>query len=164
MGNERNLFANSTITNLVEILQRYNVSLDLSKATYLGNFLANSTITDIGVIDGSALSDGGAILYNARKLKNVELLKINTRNIPNPNAFAYCDSLKEIRFEGYWGKSTSLQWSSKLSAESAKSLFGILVDYSGTTTTYTITLHANAKARLTESDIAIATQKGWTVA
>jgi hypothetical protein len=43
------------------------------------------------------------------------------------------------------------------------SIINALKDYSGTSETRTLTLHAWAKARLSESDIATATQKGWTI-
>ncbi len=48
--------------------------------------------------------------------------------------------------------------------DSIMSIINALKDYSGTSTTRTLTLHATAKARLSDSDIAIATQKGWTIA
>jgi hypothetical protein len=44
------------------------------------------------------------------------------------------------------------------------SIINALKDYSGSGTTYKLTLHAIAKTRLSEADIAIATQKGWTIA
>ena len=43
-------------------------------------------------------------------------------------------------------------------------MWNVLKNYNGTGTTNTLTLHADAKSKLTETDIANITQKGWTIA
>jgi hypothetical protein len=62
------------------------------------------------------------------------------------------------------GQNISFQYCDKLTKDSLLNIINVLKDYSGTTTTRTLTLHANAKAILTDSEKAIATQKGWTIA
>ena len=62
------------------------------------------------------------------------------------------------------GANISFAQSNKLSHDSLMSIINALKDFSSTTTTKTLTLHANSKALLTDSEKAIATQKGWTLA
>ena len=51
-----------------------------------------------------------------------------------------------------------------LSRDSLLSIINILKDYSGTGTSQTLTIGETALARLTDDDISIATNKGWTLA
>ena len=72
--------------------------------------------------------------------------------------------LEDIEIEGTIGINIWFQSCSKLTVDSMNNIISCLKDYSETTTTHTLTLHADAKARLSESEIAVATQKGWSVA
>ena len=70
-------------------------------------------------------------------------------------------------FEGKIGMSVTFSACSKLTYESLMGEYGIinaLLDLTGTGKTATLTLHADSKAKLTDSDIATITQKGWTLA
>jgi hypothetical protein len=78
-----------------------------------------------------------------------------------PSAFNGCSSLQNITFEGIIGQNISFANSSKLTIESLRSIIDALKT---TSATLTLTLHADAKARLTDADKATITQKGWTLA
>ena len=79
------------------------------------------------------------------------------------NIFNNCPKLENITFEGTIPKSISFNACSKLTKLTLDNIITALKDYSGTGTTMTLTLHADAKAKLIETDIATITQKGWTV-
>ncbi len=98
--------------------------------------------------------------YSLTKIGKVILKDDGTQDFPGTfNAW----SLADITFEGKIGNNISFYLCSQLTYESLMSIITALYDYSGTGETRTLTLHASAKARLTESDIAITTQKGWTI-
>ena len=74
--------------------------------------------------------------------------------------------LANLKIGGKIGKSTKFNYC-PLTRESVMGEEGIanaLLDYSGTGETRTLTLSATTKGYLTESDIAVITQKGWTLA
>ena len=63
----------------------------------------------------------------------------------------------------YYEYKLDLSSCTKLTHDSLMSIINALYDYSGTTTTRTVTLGTDNKNKLTEAEIAIATQKGWSV-
>ena len=71
--------------------------------------------------------------------------------------------LKHLSISGVIGKSISFQDSSLLTNESVQNIIDCLKDLTGTTT-QTLTLHADVKAKLTEEQIASITAKNWTLA
>lgn len=75
--------------------------------------------------------------------------------------FTDCGLLENITIEGNIYTSLSFLNSSKLTKESLMSIINALAVVS---TTQTLTLNATAKARLTDEEKAIATNKGWTIA
>jgi hypothetical protein len=79
--------------------------------------------------------------------------------------FLKCDALENVTFEGVIGQNLSLSSSSALSYASLKNIISCLYDFvgNGETVTRTLTLHATAKARLTEDDVKAITDKGWTL-
>ena len=118
------------------------------------------------------------------KLRKVEVLR-STVECTHANPFKYCYELVDIKFAGEIGNNISFAQNSKLSYESLtapgeevtimlngvettevrKGLIHALYDFvgNGETTTKTLTLHADAKARLTADDIKTITDKGWTL-
>ncbi len=77
--------------------------------------------------------------------------------------FEYCSKLQNIVVEGIIAHNFRIVHA-PLTYDSAMSIINALKDYSGTSKTYTVTFKATTKSYLNASDIAIATQKGWTVA
>ena len=78
------------------------------------------------------------------------------------STFRYSPKLANIIFEGTIAKDINFI-DNPLTHDSLMSIINALKDFSGTTTTKTLSLHADAKARLSEAEIAIATQKGWSL-
>lgn len=81
------------------------------------------------------------------------------------NAFHYAPALENITIEGVIGQNgLNFSWSTKLTHDSLMSILNALKDYSGTGTTYTVTLGTSNLAKLTDAEKLIATGKGWTLA
>ena len=78
-------------------------------------------------------------------------------------AFGQCDALENIKIYGTIGQTVSFQWSKKLTHDSLMSIINALKDYSGSGTTYIITLGADNIAKLTADEQKIATNKGWLI-
>jgi hypothetical protein len=144
---------------------------DIDFSNFTGNFdqvfYANGA-KKVGVINlSSATQMMNCFQYSSiETIEKIILKEDGSQNILS-NSFNYTLKLKNIAFEGKIGVSIQFPDSSLLSYESIMGEQGIvnaLKDYSGATSTYTLTLHADAKARLTDAEKAIITQKGWTLA
>lgn len=135
-----NMFAECNITNLKALLERYGVELDFSGITYnaLSQVFANSSITDLGVLDVSTSASLGYFLWYAKKLVNAEkIILSDDGNTTFPTTtFQSCGALVEIRFEGVIGKDFDIHWSKSLSAESYHSI----ITHSSKNASFTLTL------------------------
>ncbi len=93
----------------------------------------------------------------------VTIRKLTTTDTTNFNAsFGGCSALENIIIGGTIGKNISFSYS-PLTVESMKSIINALKDYSGTSTTYTLTFRADRENMLTDEEKAVATNKGWTL-
>lgn len=99
------------------------------------------------------------------KIQELDLSSFDMSSVAQANSmFAGCISLTSLRGAMKGMKvSISLQYSNLLTRESILEIFNNVADITGGAA-QVITLHKEAKARLSEEDIAIATSKGWTVA
>jgi hypothetical protein len=156
----RNAPHNSEIIDLTEFCKH----IDFSQATVLYNTFADARAKNItadfsnatSLLSCFACSNGGYI--------NNITLKVSEK-CTFINTFLYCASLSNLTFteDSIIAADINLSYSSLLTHDSLMSTINVLKDFSGTTTTKTLTLHAAAKARLTDAEIAIATQKGWSL-
>ncbi len=135
--------------------------LDTSECGYFPYIFQNSSIEELGVIDLSKNANNTGVFATA-SLHTIEKLILSDSGSDLKDAFAYAYGLINIEIEGKISK-TVIFVSSKLTYKSLASIIDALFDYSGTTETRTLTLNATAKARLSESDIAKATRKGWSI-
>ena len=163
-GSLQYAFAYNQITDLAGILEECGVKLDTTDVTSFAEMIYASTITHLPELKTFGVG-GFTGAFSSNQLITIDklILKEDGSQTFN-NTFQNANKLKNIVIEGKIGQNISFEHSSLLTRESLMSIINALKDYSGTTTTRTLTLHANAKARLSESDIAIATQKGWTIA
>jgi len=161
------MFAYSKLTNVAQMLEDCGVVLDTSGVTSFNDFASYSnTLTRLPEISTIGASSLNGIFYNCAVLATIDKLifKSDGSQTWATTAFQGLPSLKNIVIEGKIGASLSLANSSKLTYVSLISIINALYDYSDTDATKTLTLHATAKAKLSDSDIAIATEKGWTIA
>ena len=143
-----------------------NVTLDGSLATTATYMFANSCCKNI-TID---LSNCHSLLYTfmlsgGGYMDNVSL-KVSEKLTTPTNTFANNWTLQNLRFiEGsvIACNGFDFHWSTKLTKESIISVFNALKDYSGTNE-HSITLGTTNLNKLTDSEKAIATQKGWSLA
>ncbi len=188
--NAHGIFYDSRITDLVGILKKQGVKLDFSKATDIRYLFQWSSIKEVGVVDTTSSKLSSTTIFGDNyQLHTIEKLILKEDGSQTVSLLLWgLWALENIVIEGVIGASTQAAQSSKLTRDSmigkvataeqiaaGKNLvningtyyyggiWGALKDYSGASTTMTLTLHENAKARLSENDIAIATQKGWTI-
>ena len=159
------MFSETGIKDIRGICERLGIIIDLSNTTNTSTFFADSAVEYFGVMDLRKHTTLNSCLFNAVNLIEVDKVVLKDDGSQIFTSFANnCNNLTKIIFEGVIGKNISFAQSSKLTKESLDSIILALKDFSGTTTTATLTLHATAKAKLTEADIATITQKGWTLA
>ncbi len=166
-GSAYRMFGSCDITNIKKAYEDRGLVLDFSAATDMQMCFVSCATTELGVIDMSK----NTATYGASECfaYNNSLVKIE-KIIANPqiywgSAFSGCTALEEVIFEGEIGSNRlNLSACTKLTHASLMSIINCLVDYSASGTTYTVTLGATNLAKLTDSEKAIATQKGWTLA
>lgn len=177
IGDSMQMFYACYIVNLTECLERQGVSLDFSQCTgRVDQMFAYSTcIEDIPMLDfrnakrGSDNSDLlNGMFSGCRNLRTIRGFHIGEDGTSGYNtAFQNCTSLENITFYGVIGRNgLNLQWSTKLTHDSLMSVINALKDYSEDTSgiTWAITLGTTNLAKLTDTEKAIATQRGWTLA
>lgn len=158
------MFAGMGNFDLVDKFKKSNITVDFSNCSSLAYCFANSQLTHIGYVPFKIYTlnnvfDGCTHLHTIDEIA----FRNNTSTVMS-NAFRNCTSLANLKASGTIPISISFQYSPLLTLESLQSIINALKDYSETGSTYTLTLHTDAKAKLTEADIAIITQKGWTLA
>ena len=130
------------------------------------NMFYNSTlITDTKVpIDARATSHIGAIFYNAKGLKTVCKLIVNSGEKSGGNNYFYgCSSLENIAFEGEITLNIDFRWSTFLKKASIESIINALsAKESGLTVTLSETAVNNAFTA-EEWDALEATKTNWTI-
>ena len=127
----------------------------------------NISIIEMNAIPSSLNKMTGTFAQVDISASQIHTIKIGVREETTYEGSCFrCERLANISFvEGsVIGTNISFQYCDKLTHDSLMNIISVLKDYSGTGTTRTLTLHADAKAILTDSEKAIATQKGWTIA
>lgn len=158
----RNASYNSELIDLTEFCQH----IDFSQATTLSGTFGNARVKNITADFSNATSLSNCFsCNNGGEIDNI-VLKVSEKCTSYYNTFYLLRKLTNLTFteDSVIAADISLSYSSSLTHDSLMSIINALKDFSGTTTTKTLSLHADAKARLTDAEIAIATQKGWTVA
>ena len=140
------MFQTTQITNLKKILDDCGVRLDFSNCSSFNYVFQQSKITHIGIIDVSKASSINYFMPEA-KFIYIEKLKLKddgSQTFTSLYSFSNCKDLEHIIFEGVIGKANfDLHWSTKLDADSLKSIIDCL---SPATTGLTVTLPATAQA------------------
>lgn len=162
----------SSSSNAAHSLFQWMQNLKIVEATYfdLSNVTSTSgrtmfnrcdsleTIEDINFSNTMAYQ---YTFYNCGELKTIA--KINcSASTAFASAFVGCPKLENITFSGVISvNGVNLQDSPLLTHESLMSLINCLA--TKTSGTWTVTIGATNKAKLTEAELKIASDKGWTV-
>lgn len=152
--------------SLIDRLNSCGVKLDTSKAINLtGLFNYANRITGIPTIDCTGLSGNSTSLF-ANLYANCKTIEkiITKESVTYKNWFTNTD-VTNVTFEGVIGQDLDISYGDNLTVASMNSIISCLKDITTETdTTRTLTLGTAKKAKLTEAEIAVATQKGWSVA
>ena len=154
-----------TETSLKKRLEECGVRLDISQAQTVSQlFMYGYCLTELPTLDFSSWTGGNQVFEGCNKLVTIEKLIIpETASLSR--WFHSCSALENIVFEGVIGKNDlNLSYAKKLTHDSLMSVINALKDYSGTSTTGTVTLGSDNLAKLTDAEKKIATDKGWTLA
>ena len=152
------------IKDLPACLERAGVVLDFSDCTDLTCIWGFSCVEHIGVVDTRKCRLNQTFYYasNLHTIDEIILKDDGSQTFTNA-PFGGCTALANVTFTGCIGENISFSNSPALTYKSIISVISALKPLAASVTKI-LTLHADAKARLSESDIAIATQKGWTIA
>ena len=126
-------------------------------------FYSATAITDTKVdIDVRQVAASTNVFRSASKLKTIKKLIVNENNT-YVHWFTDCASLENITFEGVIGNDLSFADSPSLTVESMLNIFGCLRDNKVSGASNTLTLGSTNLNKLTDTEKAIATEKGWTL-
>ena len=128
---------------------------------YMFSFSGISTIEHD--LDMSAINNAAQIFTGCSKLKRIKSIRFKEDATAVTNPFASCTSLSDITINGRVGFSISFS-GCPLTYTSLASIINSLTDFSGTSVSRTLTLGTENIAKLSQSDIATITQKGWSLA
>lgn len=156
--------------DLVKHLEEMGVSLDFKDCVYFNEAFANAFyITRVGVIDlrkCTAAYNTTDMFTNANALVTIDKVIADEGTVINYGAFRRLSALENITFEGVI-VSNDLRFSDSplLTHSSLMSIINALQDKTGDTsgTSWVVTIGATNKAKLTEAELKIATDKGWTI-
>lgn len=166
-----NMFGMSYITDLSSALERQGVKLDTSNCGYMASMFSLAKVTrvpELNLTKAHEYNEGISYIFNsASSLETIDKL-IVTDKLKWNQCFSNTTSLKNIVIEGTIGQNGfDVRWSTKLSADSLKSIINAL---STTTTGLTITLPTTAQANYEAVygagswSTLTATRSNWTIA
>ena len=125
---------------------------------------------DLSTWNTNNIKNLGFLFYNCKKITTIDLSSFDLANVTNMvNMFYSCTALTDLQLPdlGHNQSCTELDLStcSALTKDSILFLFNNAFDRAtaGYTTAFTIKLNATTKALLSEDELAIATNKGFTV-
>lgn len=156
------MFAESHLTDVAGALRECGVVLDTSQATDVQMlFYWAKQLTSAPTIDTRNAPSLYYMFGNSNNVQSIEkiILKDDGSQVVD-GIFTGCHALKEVRFEGVIGKALNVSSAKQLSHDSLMSIINALA--SGVSN-ITLTLGINNMAKLTDDELAIAYDKGWTV-
>lgn len=156
----------SVIVDLTQWLEDLDVTLDTSNCTNAQNMFYNCHgFSRIPFLDFSNCTGANSLAYFMAQnptIQTIDGIKSSENTAWDSRSFASGNNVGHCIFSGVIAKSLSLS-NTKLDKESLLSVLNTLKDLTGTGTTLTLTLGATLQAKLTDTEKAIATQKGWTL-
>lgn len=161
------MFNNLKLTSLD--VSNFNTS-NVTDMGSMFNSINNLTSLDVSSFDTSNVTNMSGMFGNCNKLISLDLTNWNISNVTDMNnMFDWCGNLTLLNINNIGINKTcnklSTDTSSKLSKESILYIFNNAFDRATAGySTFTIKLHATTKALLSDEEIAIATNKGFTIA
>lgn len=150
--------------SLKQRLDECGVVLDTSQATNLSQMFNYSAFTEIPTIDCTSTTTSASLFANMwGNLQTIEKLIVN-ENVTYVTWFKNTTGLENVVFEGVIGNAIDFSTCTKLTHDSLMSIINALKDFTGTSTTMTLTIGTDNQEKLTDAEKAIATEKGWTLA
>lgn len=158
-----------TIPDFVEHCKDCGIVFDTSKCTGFTNSLGLLKTRRLGVIDCSSMNNANQqnnIWYgNNGYLQTIDELVSAETSTWSSTSFQHATGLINMTVTGVIGTNNfNVSYCTKLTHDSLMSIINCLKDYSGSGTTYTVTLGTTNLAKLTNEEKAIATERGWTLA
>lgn len=162
------------IPDFVEYCKENNIILDFSNTEGSALYaLAGLNTNHFGVLDFSCSGDTsktvslGSLFYShnySSGIKVIDEFICSERTIFVNDTFQRATYLEEVTFSGVIASDNfNVSYCPKLTHDSLMSIIYTLKSYTGTTTTKTCTLGTTHLNNLTETEKAIATQKGWSL-
>lgn len=170
--NSHNMFNSTSISDLEACMAVNGVKFDFSKVASsrrMDSLMTYTTLTIVPELDFSncpvvALT---SLLAYSPSVKTVRLLKLREDGTNTlASAFINCSELENLMISGAIGSNdVNLQWSNKLTHDSLMSVINALQDKTGDTsgTRWTLTIGSENYAKLTDTEVDIARNKGWAV-
>ena len=162
----------SDMPNLKHIEKAY---IDLSKSSVTsqvgnatgGNYAVWRNCANLEIVEDIGMKAGGyyQTFVGCEKLHTIEVVRVIDET-GYSDTFTRCYELVNLTIEGTIGKNGfNVSHCTKLSHASLMSIINALKDYSSDTsgTQWVVTFGTENLAKLTDAEIAIATEKGWTV-
>jgi hypothetical protein len=131
--------------DLVSLANELGIEIDFSGKSSFYMAFATGGISRIGTVDASQATNMGAAFYGSynsvQGLVTVERLIVSENTVFVGNTFQDCQFLEHLTVEGVFGNSINLQWSTKLSKNSIKSVISAANDqYDTNYAGFTVTL------------------------
>lgn len=146
-------FFQCRVTDLVAALDRQGVKLDFSQVHSLSSAFQASSITKIPPLDLSSAITCGNAFYNCNNLKAITL--DNIKEVCDfAKTFTNCTELTDVTLSGTVGQDIGFQHSTKLTADSIRS---IITHLSDTAQGKTLTLSRTAVDNMDISDVHVST-------
>ena len=120
------MFEQCAITNLKSKLEARAIVLDFSNMSTGSYLFQSSSITDVGVLDFSAMPNLSTMLINAKLVDIEKLILKNDGSQTFANAFNYMSALVHCIVEGVIGADFDIRWSTKLDQPSIVSIINAL--------------------------------------
>ena len=162
----------SSFQNLSSLTSLDLSNFDTSQVTNMNSMFFNcSSLTnlDLSNFGTSQVTRMGLMFQSCPSLTSLDLSNFDTSQVTNMDSmFFNCPSLTSLTIGPNWASNNSIYSfdlsSCPLTKESVLDVLNKLADRTATTNKPTLKLKSTVKALLSDDEIKIATDKGWTVA
>ena len=165
-GGASYMFYYNRVPNIKNALQNAGVTLNLSGASNISYLFNSASTSELPELDLSNASNVNYLFDSCSRLETIYKIITSSTTPWVTNCFKRCTALKNVVFEGVISKTgLSFQDSTELTIDSLVSILEALEDKGAGTsgTAWLITIGETNKAKLTEDQLNIARNKGWTV-